>query len=145
MNGLMRRLKAGARVARIVGRELRRKSFLATPSKLVHYRATARLLCAALMLGSVPSSVLADITREVSLNPGWHLVSIPLNPTTPSPEAVFTGLPSPRRIYDYVAGQTLGLSPAPAATVPDWLAAATANWRARWGPPVSESCAGAVA
>ena len=43
------------------------------------------------------------------------------------------------------AGQTLGLSPAPAATVPDWLASATAHWRARWGPPVSESRAGAVA
>ena len=43
------------------------------------------------------------------------------------------------------AGQVLGLPLAPAHTVPDWLSAATAHWRARWGPPVSGRAAGAVA
>ena len=43
------------------------------------------------------------------------------------------------------AGQALGLTPVTAGTVPDWLSAATAHWRARWGPPVSGRAAGAVA
>ena len=43
------------------------------------------------------------------------------------------------------AGQALGLSPVPAGTVPDWLAAASAAWSARWGPPAPQRPAGAVA
>ncbi len=43
------------------------------------------------------------------------------------------------------AGQILGLPPVAASTVPDWLAATTTAWRARWGPAARPPPAGAVA
>ena len=43
------------------------------------------------------------------------------------------------------AAAVLGLPPATAPTVPDWLAAATAAWCARWGPAAPRCPAGAVA
>ena len=43
------------------------------------------------------------------------------------------------------AGRVLGLSPVAAPTVPDWLAAATSTWRARWGPTAPRCPTSAVA
>ena len=43
------------------------------------------------------------------------------------------------------AGRVLGLPPVPASTVPDWLAAATTAWRARWGPTAPRCPTSAVA
>ncbi len=39
---------------------------------------------------------------------GWSLVSLPLQPDNPSPEAVFSDLPSPLHLYDYVDGLRIG-------------------------------------
>ncbi len=105
----MARLKSVAKTARRFSRNPFGRPPLRAPNKHGVYRVTARVLCLALLMGGIPTPVLADITRQVVLNPGWHLVSVPLTPTNASPEAVFAALPSPRRIYDYVAGQTLGL------------------------------------
>ena len=52
------------------------------------------------------------VTRSHTFPAGWNLVSVPLGPTNPSPQAVFAGVPPPLYLYDYVGGHTLGVGEA---------------------------------
>jgi RHS repeat-associated protein len=56
-----------------------------------------------------PGPEAPGLVRQHTFPAGWRLISVPLVAANTAASAVLAGLPAPRRAYDYVAGQTVGL------------------------------------
>ncbi len=75
--------------------------------------ALARVAAPALVLPSAPAPAGAPpeslVARSHTFPAGWNLVSVPLRPTNPLPLAVFSDVPAPLYLHDYIGGHTVGL------------------------------------
>lgn len=49
------------------------------------------------------------LVRQHTYPAGWKLIAVPLVAANTTASAVLASLPAPRRVYDHVAGQTIGL------------------------------------
>jgi RHS repeat-associated protein len=78
------------------------------PAELPWLGASTHGLLAA--LAAVPGAGDApDLVRTQTLPAGWSLVSVPLVAGNTQATSVFSSLPTPLYLYDYVGGQTLGV------------------------------------
>ena len=78
------------------------------PSRNPLARGAARALIGALLVSAIPPAE-AEAARTHTYAAGWKLVSIPLQPADGAPASIFADVQPPLRLYDYVAGQTVGV------------------------------------